>query len=170
MRRDSPQASRSRHCRAGRPILSPPDPRLLRRRGSGSFQVPVRARCRVGVRNASSPGRGRGLSCRALGKTDSGADGCACSSEPPGVLLLRRLGPRRAKGRDGAMFGHSGLGMLICRNECVLLTYIYTLHRMLARDGKLSCIQLVIHARAPPAADQFRPRLVRHAEDCGEYS
>ena len=40
MRRDSPQASRSRHCRAGRPILSPPDPRLLRRRGSGSFQVP----------------------------------------------------------------------------------------------------------------------------------
>ena len=35
--------------------------------------------------------------------------------EQPGVLLLRRLCPRRAYGRDGAMFGHTGLGMLICR-------------------------------------------------------
>ena len=44
---------------------------------------PVRARCRVGVRNASSPDRGRGLSCRALGKTDSAAHGCASSLSNP---------------------------------------------------------------------------------------
>jgi len=46
-------------------------------------RFPVRARCRVGVRNASSPDRGRDLPCRALGKTDSAADGCASSLSNP---------------------------------------------------------------------------------------
>jgi hypothetical protein len=31
------------------------------------------------------------------------------------MLLLRRLGARRAEGVAVAMFGHTGLGMLICR-------------------------------------------------------
>ena len=55
----SPQASRSRHCRAGRPILSPlipaaPSPGIRILPGSR-----FGARCRVGIRNVSSPHRGR---------------------------------------------------------------------------------------------------------------
>ena len=56
-------------------------------------RFPVRARCRVGVRNASSPDRGRDLPCRALGKTDSGGGWLRVQLEQPGVLLLRRLAP-----------------------------------------------------------------------------
>jgi hypothetical protein len=40
------------------------------------------------------------------------ADGCV-QLERPVVLLLRRLGPRRAEGVAVAMFGPTGLGMLI---------------------------------------------------------
>ena len=78
---------------------------------------PVRPRCRVGVRNASSPHRGRDLPCRALGKTDSGGGWLRVQLEQPGVLLLRRLGPGGPRGVAVAMFGHAGLGMLICRCE-----------------------------------------------------
>jgi hypothetical protein len=35
--------------------------------------------------------------------------------EQPGVLLLRRLGSGGPRGVAVAMFGHTGLGMLICR-------------------------------------------------------
>ena len=42
------------------------------------------------------------------------------------MLLLRRLGARRAEGVAVAMFGHTGLGMLICRNEGVAYARIYT--------------------------------------------
>ena len=45
--------------------------------------------------------------------------------EQPGVLLLRRLGPRRAEGVAVAMFGHTGLGMLSSRNEGLTVTQIY---------------------------------------------
>jgi hypothetical protein len=34
--------------------------------------------------------------------------------EQPGVLLLRRLGPGGPGAVTVAMFGHTGLGMLIC--------------------------------------------------------
>jgi len=50
-------------------------------------RFPVRARCRVGVRNASSPHRGRDLPCRALGKTDSGGGWLRVQLEQPGMLL-----------------------------------------------------------------------------------
>ena len=53
------------------------------------------------------------------------ADGCASTSGDPGVLLLRRLGFRRAGGVAVATFGHTGLGMLICRCERVKPTYIH---------------------------------------------
>ena len=33
------------------------------------------------------------------------------------------------------MFGHTGLGMLICRNECVAPTHIYALNGMLTHDS-----------------------------------
>jgi hypothetical protein len=33
------------------------------------------------------------------------------------VLLLRRLGPGGPRAVAVAMFGHTGLGMLICRRE-----------------------------------------------------
>jgi hypothetical protein len=56
-------------------------------------RFPVRARCRVGFRNASSPHRGRDLPCRALGKTDSGGGWLRVQLEQSGVPLLRRLGP-----------------------------------------------------------------------------
>jgi hypothetical protein len=56
------------------------------------------------------------------------ADGCASSSGSPGVLLLRRLGSRRAEGVAAAMFGPAGLGMLICmicRIAGVACSYTY---------------------------------------------
>ena len=47
------------------------------------------------------------------------------------MLLLRRLGARRAEGVAVAMFGHTGLGMLICRCEYFLLAHIYAPHSIL---------------------------------------
>jgi hypothetical protein len=75
---------------------------------------PHRARCRVGVRNASSPHRGRDLPCRALGKTDSGGGWLRVQLEQPGVLPLRRLCLRRPEGSGGRhvrthWFGHAHL-------------------------------------------------------------
>ena len=61
----------------------------------------------------SSPHRGRDLPRRALGKMDSGGRWLRVQLERPGVLLLRRPGPRRPRGVAVAMFGHAGLGMLI---------------------------------------------------------
>ena len=49
-----------------------------------------------------------------IGKTDAGGGWLRVQFEQPGVLLLRCLGP----GRPRAMFGHTGLRMLICRCEC----------------------------------------------------
>jgi hypothetical protein len=56
------------------------------------------------------------------------ADGCASSSSNPAcVLLLRRLGSRRAEGVAAAIFGPTGLGMLICRIEGVVSPHAYAL-------------------------------------------
>ena len=118
MRRDSPQASRSRHCRAGRLILSLLIPGCSVAGDQDPSRFPVRARCRVGVRNASSPDRGRDLPCRALGKTDSGGGWLRVQLEQPGLLLLRRLCPRWAEGSGGRhvrthWFGHAHLPMRV---------------------------------------------------------
>jgi hypothetical protein len=124
LRRDSPQASRSRHRRAGRPILSPLIPGCSVAGDQGPSRLLIRARCRVGVRKVSAecelatPGQ-RPSAPRPQGRRMLAADGCASSSSNPGVLLLRRLGPRRAERVAVAMFGaHWFLGMLICRCEC----------------------------------------------------
>ena len=114
LRRDSPQAPRSRHCRAGRLILSLLIPGCSVAGDQEASKFPVRARCRVGVRNASLPDRGRDLPCRALGKTDSGGGWLRVQLEQPGVLLLPRLCPRRAEGSVGRhvrthWFGHAHL-------------------------------------------------------------
>jgi len=45
---------------------------------------------------------------------DSGGGWLRANLKPPGVLLLRRPGPAEAMGVTVAMFGHTGLGMLIC--------------------------------------------------------
>ena len=79
----------------------PPDPRLLRRRGSGSFQVPgsgpMPRRCPecklAGSRQRPSVPRPR--------EDDSGGGWLRVQLEQPGVLLLRRLCPRRAEGSGG---------------------------------------------------------------------
>src|ERR1700730_2895872 len=107
------------------PILSPLIPGCSVAGTQDPSRFPVRARCRVGVRNASSPHRGGDLPCRALGKTDSGGGWLRVQLEQPGVLLLRRLGPGGPRGVAVAMFGHTGLGMLICRNEYVAYPYDY---------------------------------------------
>ena len=51
------------------------------------------------------------------GRTDADGGWLRVQLGQPGVLLLRRLGPRRAEGVAVAMFGRTGLGMLICRIE-----------------------------------------------------
>jgi hypothetical protein len=76
-------------------------------------------------RNASSLDRGRDRPRRALGKTDPGGGWLGVQLGQPGVLLLRRLSPGGPRGVAVAMFGHTGLGMLICRNEDVACMYIY---------------------------------------------
>jgi hypothetical protein len=48
---------------------------------------------------------------------DSGGGWLRVHPQRPGMLLLRRLGPGEPRGVAVAMFGHSGLGMLICRIE-----------------------------------------------------
>ena len=47
------------------------------------------------------------------GKTDAGGGWLRVHLEQPGVLLLRRLGPGELRGVAVAMYGHTGLGMLI---------------------------------------------------------
>lgn len=49
------------------------------------------------------------------GKTDAGGGWLRVQLEQPGLLLLRRLGPGGPRGMAVAMFGPTGLGMLICR-------------------------------------------------------
>jgi hypothetical protein len=61
----------------------------------------------------------------ALGKTDSGGGWLRVQLEQPGVLLLRRLGPGGPRRVAVAIFGHTGLGMLICRIAGVAFPYTY---------------------------------------------
>src|SRR5580692_5947551 len=59
------------------------------------------------------------------GRTDAGCGWLRVQLEQPGVLLLRRLGPQRAERVAVAMFGHTGLGMLICRISSVAGPHTY---------------------------------------------
>jgi hypothetical protein len=112
LRRDSPQASRSRHCRAGRPILSPLIPGCSVAGDQGLPGPRSGARCRGGVPNVSSPHRGRYLPRRASGRWILAADGCASTSSDPAYCSCAVWGPGEPRGVAVAMFGHTGLGML----------------------------------------------------------
>jgi hypothetical protein len=61
------------------------------------------------------------------------------------VLLLRRLGPGGPRGVAVAMFGHTGLGILICRNEYFLLAHLYAPYSILAR-GLLTPLSVTYRA------------------------
>ena len=76
----------------------------------------------------SSPHRGRDLPRRALGKTDPDGRWLRAQLERPGVLLLHRLGPGGPRGVAVAMFGHTGLCMLICR--CERVKPIHIMHQV----------------------------------------
>jgi hypothetical protein len=97
LRRGSPQASRSPHCRAGRPILSPLIPGCSV--ASGSFRAPgPGARCSGGIPNVSSPHRGRDLPRRALGKMDSGGRWLRVHLERPRRTASAPSGARASRG------------------------------------------------------------------------
>jgi hypothetical protein len=107
LRRDSPQASRSRHGRAGRPILIPlipgcsvagdqvlPGPR---------YGGPMPRRCPECKLAAPS------------GRRILAADGCASTSSGPAYCFCAVWGPGGPRGVAVVLFGHTGLGMLTCR-------------------------------------------------------
>jgi len=71
-----------------------------------------------------------------LGKTDAGDGWLRVQLQQPGVLLLRYLGPRRAEGVAVAMFGPTGLDMLIC-NESVWSLSLCRWSRVLCDLGGL---------------------------------
>ena len=48
------------------------------------------------------------------------ADGCASTSSDPACCFCAVWGPGEPRGVAVAMFGHTDLGMLICRIECVV--------------------------------------------------
>ena len=52
------------------------------------------------------------------------ADGCASSLSDPGVLLVRRLGPGGPREWRSPCSDTLILGMLICRNEYFIHTYM----------------------------------------------
>jgi hypothetical protein len=112
LRRDRPQASRSRHCRAGRPILSPLIPGCSVAGDQDPSRLLIRARCRVGVRKVSpecelATPRQRPSAPRSQGGRLLAADGCASSLSNPACCFCgvwARGGPR---GVAVAMFGLS---------------------------------------------------------------
>ena len=59
---------------------------------------------------------GRDLRCGALGKTDAGYGWLRVQLEQPGVLLCAVWALGGPRGVAVAMFGPTGLGMLICVN------------------------------------------------------
>jgi hypothetical protein len=132
LRRDSPQASRSRHCRAGRPMLSPSDPRLLRRRGSGSrFGGPMPRRCpecklaaprqRPSAPRPREDGFWRQMAARPPRATRRAA------SAPSGSPASWGSGGRHVR---TCWFVHAHL----CRIENVGCTHVYALSGMFTRS------------------------------------
>ena len=114
MRRDSPQALRSRHCRAGRPILSPLIPGCSVAGDQGRSRSPVRGPDAAAV----SGMKARRIEAETFRTAPSGrwilaADGCASTSSDPVCCFCAVWGPGGPRGVAVAMFGHAGLGMLI---------------------------------------------------------
>ncbi len=109
LRRDRLQASRSRHRRVGKPILSPlipgcsvagdQDPSRLLIRGPMPRRCPE---CELATPRQRPPAPS--------GRADAGGGWLHVQLEQPGVPLLRRLGPRRAEGVAVAMFGAHWFG------------------------------------------------------------
>ena len=99
MRRDSPQASRSRHCRAGRLILSLLIPGCSVAGDQDPSRFPVRARCRVGVPECKLAGPRQRPSVPSPREDGFCGGWLRVQLEQPGVPLLCRLCPRRAEGR-----------------------------------------------------------------------
>jgi hypothetical protein len=62
------------------------------------------------------------------------ADGCASSLSDPACCFCAVWVPGGPRGVAVAMFGHTGLGMLICRNERVGYAHAYALTCMLTHS------------------------------------
>jgi catechol 2,3-dioxygenase-like lactoylglutathione lyase family enzyme len=82
------------------------------------------------------------------GRRDAGGGWLRVQLEQPGVLLLRRLGPRRPRGVAVTMFGHTGLGMLICRIAIAQHVSAETVPAMLA-SVHLGLVSIVVSEYDP---------------------
>jgi len=120
LRRDSPQALRSRHCRAGRPVLSSLIPGCSAAGDQGPSRFPVRGpvprrcpECELAAPGAET------FRAAPSGRWILAADGCASASSDPAYCFCAVWAPGGPRGVAVAMFGHTGLGMLISRIEGV---------------------------------------------------
>ena len=98
---------------------------------------------------------GRDLRYRALGKTDAGYGWLRVQLDQPGMPLLRCLGPRRAERVAVAMFGPSGLDMLICRNECIAYGRIYVQSCIIFHDPASVLTSPAVIAAQPFHVDAY---------------
>jgi hypothetical protein len=82
------------------------------------------------------------------------ADGCASSSSNPRALLLRRLGPASRGSGGRHVRALTGLGMLICRKECVTSTHrIQYSHSRFSQRGRIfpvTVVQLFMPSKKAP--------------------
>ena len=62
------------------------------------------------------------------------ADGCASTSSGPAYCFCAVWAPGGPRRVAVAMFGHTGLGMLICRCERVARGYVFALPGMLTHN------------------------------------
>jgi hypothetical protein len=108
----------------------PPDPRLLRRRGSGSFRVPGSGpmprrcpECELATprQRPSAPRRRAALSGGRL----LAADGCASSSSISACCFCGVWVPGGQRERRSPCSALTGLGMLICRIAAVACAPTY---------------------------------------------
>ena len=113
MRRDSPHALRSRDCRAGRPVLGPLIPGCSVAGGRGPSRFPVRGPDAAEVSGMQARRTGaETFRAAPPGRLILAADGCASMSSDPAYCFCAVWGPA-GRGVAVAMFGHTGLGMLI---------------------------------------------------------
>ena len=82
-------------------------------RGRGTARSGRRSAGRGGFRNVSSPYEAETFRAAPSGRSIPGGRWLRVHFERPGVLVLRRPGPGESRGVAVAMFGHTGLGMLM---------------------------------------------------------
>ena len=136
MRRDSPQASRSRHCRAGTPILSPLIPGCSVAGDQDPSRSPVRGPD-VAEASGMQARRTDAATFRAApsGKTDSGGGWLRVHSSDPACCFCAVWAPAgRGKWRSPCS-DTLVLGILICRKECITYANTYALNGILTRDS-----------------------------------